>query len=219
MKYLLFFLAAMFLSFTSAGQSENQNTMVAKIDDVSFETQPRRITIGNAGYITGNLINPDKSLRIWLGSVDRTNALTSGTYLVVDADKPDTKKNFNKALESGEYKGIAAIKYVEETKSPRLEFHVGLSRNYKEDMEVIVKDDGYVELNFDVELNGTYWKERTSTSILGGVNRIMNKVEDKVVTKATGYDQDMDPEGWGYKKKKETDKIKITNCKVRLKMK
>jgi hypothetical protein len=43
-------------------------------------------------------------------------------------------------------------------------------------------------------------------------------MEDKAVTSATGYDQDIDPEGNGYKKQKVMDVIKLTEGKVRLRM-
>lgn len=219
MKQILLFLFALGTIAHLPGQTDNPNTMAAMIDGKEFKTEPRRIMIKTVGYITGNLINPDKSLRIWLGTIDGTDALESGEYLIVDADRPDTDKNFERA-ETGKYKGIAAIKYVEETKSPRMEYRVGMSTNAIETMQVVVGDDGYYELSFNVSLDGAYWKEKTSASVLGGVSRLMDKVEDKALTKATGYDQDIDPEGMGYRKMKENaGPIQITDCKVRLKIK
>ncbi len=44
-------------------------------------------------------------------------------------------------------------------------------------------------------------------------------MENKAVTGATGFEQDIDPEGNGYKKQKETDVIELTEGKVRIKMK
>jgi hypothetical protein len=43
-------------------------------------------------------------------------------------------------------------------------------------------------------------------------------MEDKAVTSASGYDQNIDPEGNGYKMQKTLDTIKLSNGVVRLKM-
>jgi hypothetical protein len=51
------------------------------------------------------------------------------------------------------------------------------------------------------------------------MGRLINKMEDKVITKASGYDSDIDPEGNGYKKQSKEDKIVISDGMVRLKMK
>jgi len=44
-------------------------------------------------------------------------------------------------------------------------------------------------------------------------------LEDKAITKASGYDSDIDPEGNGYKKQDKKDEIAISNGKIRLKIK
>ena len=62
------------------------------------------------------------------------------------------------------------------------------------------------------------WKEKTSATAFGGLNRLTNKLEDKAVTGATGYEQNIDPEGAGYKKQATLDTIKLTDGKVRIKM-
>lgn len=217
MKTIALCLVASLLTQMAFAQLENNNSMSAKIDGADFITQPRRITIGNYTYITGNLVSPDKSLRVWMGSWDGTDITASGKYLIV-GDGYDKEKKTHDAWMTGNYKGIAIIRYVEETKSPRLEYHVGDSKHSGEAMDVVVGDDGYIDLSFSATLSGTWWKEKTSTTMFGGVDRLVGKMEDKAVTKATGYDQDMDPEGWGYKKQKQTDSITITDCKVRLKM-
>lgn len=201
------------------GQIANDNTLTAQIDGKEFSTQPRRIRIGNYWWITANTIKPDKSLRIWLGSFDRRDALESGTYLVVDADKPDTKENRKKYEDFGKYKGIAIIKYVEETREPRMEYHVGKSQNNDETIDVKLGTDGFLDATFSGKLVGSYWKEKASATVFGGVGRLMNKLEDKAITKASGYDSDIDPEGNGYKKQDKTDEIVLTNGKVRLKIK
>jgi hypothetical protein len=219
MKYatLLFILLAGFTSVSA--QLENDNTMTVMVNDVEYKTEPRRIKIGNYGYVTGNTIGPDKSLRIWMGSWDGREITEPGTYLIVDAwHDNNTNKHLEKTYDLNKYKGIATIKYVEETKSPRMEYHVGLSQNSTETMDVVMGDDGYLELTFNATLAGSWWKEKVTATAFGGLGRIVDKMEDKAVTSATGYDQDMDPEGWGYKKQKETDMITLKEGKVRLKM-
>jgi hypothetical protein len=44
-------------------------------------------------------------------------------------------------------------------------------------------------------------------------------MEDKAVTSASGYDQNIDPEGNGYKKQKTLDKIMLTEGVLKLKLK
>ena len=138
----------------------------------------------------------------------------------MDADKPDTRENKKKFDElAGKYKGVAVIKYVEETREPRMEYHVGKSQNADETIEVKMGDDGFLEAKFSGALAGSYWKEKATATVFGGMGRLMNKMEDKVITKASGYDSDIDPEGNGYKKQDKADKIVIENAVVRLKMK
>ncbi|MBC7571845.1 MAG: hypothetical protein H7319_19255 [Spirosoma sp.] len=214
------FLLAICLSMTMVvfGQVANDNTLTVQIDGSEFTTQPRRIRIGNAFWITANAIKPDKSLRMWFGTFDRSDILEPGTYMVVDFDKSDSKE-IRKKYDAGSYKGIALIKYVEETRTPRMEYHVGKSRDNDETIDVKMGPDGFLEATFSGKLAGSYWKERGSATVFGGMGRLMNKMEDKVVTKATGYDSDIDPEGNGYKKQPKTDEIVLTNGKARLKIK
>ena len=219
MKYYLFIAILITTSYTLQGQDDGTSTMTVLVDGKEYKTEPRRIRLGTYGYITGNTISPDKSLRIWLGTYDGTDIKESGSYLIVDAYHPDTEENIEKAYSSGKYKGIAAIKYVEETKTPRMEYHVGMSDNRGETIEVTMGDDGYTEFTFNCTLNGTYWKEKTMTTALGGVGRIVDKMENKAVTGATGFEQDIDPEGNGYKKQKLTDQIVLTEGKVRMRLK
>ena len=208
------------LTTTTFGQIANDNTMKAQIDGAEFTTQPRRIRIGRFWWITANTNKPDKSLRIWLGNYDKLDALEPGTYLIVDADKPDTKENRKRYEDlAGKYKGVAVIKYVEETREPRMEYHVGKSQNGDETIDVKMAPDGFLEATFSSTLAGSYWKEKATATVFGGMGRLMNKMEDKVITKASGYDSDIDPEGNGYKKQGKEDKISITNGVVRLKMK
>jgi len=213
-------LLALCLSITvvSFGQMANDNTLSVQIDGTEFATQPRRIRIGNAFWITANAIKPDKSLRMWLGTFDRSDILEPGTYLVVDFDKSNSKE-IRKKYDAGSYKGIAMIKYVEETRTPRMEYHVGKSQDNDETIDVKMGSDGFLEATFSGKLAGSYWKERGSATVFGGMGRLMNKMEDKVVTKATGYDSDIDPEGNGYKRQPKTDEIVLTNGKARLKVK
>lgn len=214
-------LSALLILATFAGNAQIQtdHSMTVMIDGKEFKTQPQQIRIGAYRYITGNSVKPDQSLRIWIGGWDGGVVRESGSYLIVNGDKPDTKDNFKKAEDLGKYKGIAAIKYVLETKAPRMEYHVGYSGNNDESLDVKVGEDGYLEFTFNCSLLGTWWKERTSATVFGGLGRIVDKMEDKAVTSATGLDQDIDPEGNGYKKQKTTDKIELKNAVVKLKMK
>lgn len=218
MKNIILFTLIMTTAVPMIAQLENENTMAVMVNGVEYKTEPRRIKIGNYGYITGNKIGPDKSLRIWMGTWDGREITDPGTYLIIDAWSNDAGKHVEKTYDISKYKGIATIKWVEETKSPRMEYHMGLSQNRADEMEVNMGDDGYLELKFNATLTGSWWKEKTSATVLGGMGRLVDKMEDKAVTEATGYDQDIDPEGWGYKKQKETDVIELKEAVVRLKM-
>lgn len=212
-------LMSLFVATASMAQLENNNTLSVQIDGKEYKTQPRRIMVGNLWWVTANSVKPDRSLRIWLGGYLKPDQIEEGTYLIVDADKPDTKENRKRAEASGNYKGFAVIKYVEEIKEPRMEYHVGKSQNNDETIVVKKAADGSLNATFSGTLAGTYWKERATATVFGGVGRIMNKMEDKVITKATGYESDIDPEGNGYRKQEKTDQIVLTNGTFMLKMK
>jgi len=220
MKYAMLFSLLLAGSTQVCAQLENDNTMSVMINGVEYKTEPRRIKLGNYGYITGNTIGPDKSLKIWMGSWDGREINDPGTYLILDAWSKDANKHIDKTYDLNKFKGIATIEYVEETKSPRMEYHMGKSQNGTEIMEAVMGDDGYLELTFKkVELAGSWWKEKTSATVFGGVGRVVDKMENKAVTSATGFDQDMDPEGWGYKKQKTVDSIILTDGLIRIKLK
>lgn len=209
---ILFFIMA-----NTLAQTSNDNTMSVMINGTEYKTQPRQIKIGNYGYFTGNATKPDKMLRIWLGDFEGRSAVESGIYLIVNADNPDTKENIKKAQDVGKYKGIAAIRYVEEIKEPRMEYHMGESQNNDETLEVKNNGDGFIDITFNSKLTGTYWKEKASATVFGGLGRIKNKIENKVITQATGFDSNIDPEGNGYKKQDKKDEIILTDGKMRLK--
>src|SRR4030095_1974743 len=164
MKYFFLLLLIQCASSAIMAQDDGTSTMSVMVNGKEYKTEPRRIRIGAYGYITGNAINPDKCLRIWLGTLDGTEVKEPGTYLIVDAYNPDTDENIKNAYASGNYKGIAAIKYVEETKSPRMEYHVGMSENRGETVEVKFADDGYTEFIFNCTLTGTIWREKSMTT-------------------------------------------------------
>ena len=218
MKTLTSFAFLLAVATTSFGQIANDNTFAVQIDGKEYKTQPRRIRVGNYWWVTANSIKPDQSLRIWLGSYDNKELVEPGMYLIVDADDPDTKENWKKVQGTGTYKGIAVIKYVEETKQPRMEYHVGKSQNNNETITVAKGADGFLEATFNSSLAGTYWKEKGSATVFGGMGRLMSKMEDKVVTKTTGYDSGIDPEGNGYKRQDKADKIVLSDGKFKLKM-
>src|SRR5688500_9463462 len=141
MKYILLISSLLLSLSTLQAQDDGTSTMTVMVDGKEYKTEPRRIRLGTYGYITGNAISPDKSLRIWLGTYDGTDIKESGSYLIVDAYHPDTDENIEKAFATGKYKGIAAIKYVEETKTPRMEYHVGMSENRGESIDVTFGED------------------------------------------------------------------------------
>lgn len=221
MKSFLTFIFLLFILNTSFGQLANSNTFSVQVDGKDFVTQPRRIKIGPHWWITANAIKPDKMLRVWLfnWNKDKSDVVEPGTYLVVDADKPDTKENKKKVEDLGKYKGVVVMKYVEEIREPRMEYHVGKSQNNDETMEVKIAADGSIEATFNGSLAGSYWKEKATATVFGGLGRIVNKMEDKATTSATGYDSDIDPEGNGYRKQDKTDKIVLTNGKLKLQIK
>lgn len=204
-------LAGLLFSTAALAQLPNANTLKAKINGEEFQSQPRRIRIGAYWWITANTSKPDQSLRIWLGSYDHTDGIEPGTYLVVDADKPDSKENKAKVQAGSGYKGLAVIKYVKETREPRMEYHVGKSQNNNETVVVKKNADGSLEATFSGVLAGSYWKEKSSATVFGGMGRLMNKMEDKVITKTTGFDSSIDPEGNGYKQQSKKDSLVLTN--------
>jgi len=207
------------LTLSLSGQG-SPNSMTVMVDGKEFKSEPRRVTIGRYEYITGNIVNPDKSLRFWIATIDGSQITESGKYLIIGEDDNYNKdKAFQDEWLTGKYKGIAALKYVEETKSPRLEFHVGESTYNGGSIDVQLPGDGYINLTFAAELEGSWWKESATTTAFGGVGRIMNKMEDKAVTSASGYDQNIDPEGNGYKKQKTLDKVVLSEGNLKLKLK
>lgn len=218
MKSFFLFVLQLLIAAHLQGQSGNPNTMSVMVEGKAYTTEPRRITIGAYSYITGNAINPDKSLRIWLGTYDGREIAEPGRYLIVGDDGYKKDDGVEKAWMTGEYKGIAFVRYIEETKSPRMEYHMGESMFSGQAIEVTKSDDGYFHMAFDADLAGSWWKESTSATVFGGIGRLTDKMADKAVTGATGYDQDIDPEGRGYKKQKTTDSVKLTECRIRLKL-
>lgn len=219
MKTLYSLMLMLAVATTTWGQIANDNTFTVQIDGKDYKAQPRRIQLGRYWWLTANTIKPDQSVRIWLASVDNKDAIEPGTYLIVDADKPDTKDNWKSVETMGNYKGIAAIKYVEETKEPRMEYHVGKSQNNNETVVVTRGADGFLVATFsNTRLAGSYWKEKASATVFGGVGRLMNKMEDKAITKTTGYNSDIDPEGNGYRRQDKTDTVVLTNGQFRMKL-
>ena len=214
-KFLYFLLLC---SSLVVAQVKNDNTLTAQIDGKEFKTEPRRIRIGSVWYITANAVKPDKSLRFWFVNFDKTEIPQVGLYQIVDEDFR-TDKEIAAMKAEGKYKGVAYVKYVEETRSPRMEYHVGKSRrNDGGVIEVTASNAGFIEGKFNGTLDGTHFKEKSSATVLGGLDRLKNKMEDKAVTSATGYDSDIDPEGRGYKKTDQKDEIVIKDGTFKLKL-
>ncbi len=218
-KSIIFCVLISCLTTLVLAQIQKDHVLKVMVDGKEFTAQPQQLKFGGYRYITANATKPDQSLRIWIGGWDGGVSTESGSYLIVNGDKPDTKENNKKAMELGKYKGIASIKYVLETKSPRMEYHVGYSENNGEELQVKLTNDGYIEFTLNNTLSGTWWKEKSTATVFGGLGRIVDKMEDKALTSATGFDQDIDPEGNGYKKQKTTDKIVLKDGVVKLKLK
>jgi hypothetical protein len=216
----LIIIALTFLFFDGKAQQiiANDNTLSATIDGKEFKTQPRRIKIGAYYWVTANTISPDKSFRIWFVDFTKNDAMPEvGKYLLVD-ENHSASKSIDKIGKDRMYKGVAIVKYVEETKTPRMEYHVGKSlQDEISVIEVTSNKNGFLEGTFSVNLEGTYWKERVSATVFGGGGRLLDKFKDKAKTSATGFDQDIDPEGNGYKKQDKKDQIMISNGKFKLK--
>ena len=208
MKSIVKITALWFVSITTFAQIANDNTLSVQIDGKEYKTAPRRITIGAAWYITANAIKPDKSLRFWFLTFEGKQIPGPGLYKIVDENYNTKRKTNEEILENGKYKGIAFARYVEETKTPRMEFHLGKSRRENSgEIEITASSEKSLEGKFSATLDGTYWKERTSSTVFGGVGRLINKLEDKAITSATGYDSDIDPEKWDYKRQDKKDEI------------
>lgn len=213
-------LAALIIGLVSQvamAQISNDNSLSVQIDGKEYKTAPRRIRIGNAWYITANATSPDKSLRFWFATWTNSDTPEIGLYKIVDEDF-NGKATLQPIMAEGKYKGVAYVKYVEETKSPRMEYHVGKSRRENGgEIEVVKAADGFLEGKFSCTLDGTHFKEKTSATALGGLSRLKGKLEDKVFTGATGYDSDIDPEGRGYKKLDNKDELVFTGGAFKLK--
>jgi len=182
-------LAALFTGLMYAdsafAQIENNNILSAMVDGKELKTQPRRIFIGGATYITANSEKPDKSLRMWFVTIKGERFVSPGLYLIVDEGYNTSKSQWEAMQKEGKYLGIAFMKYVEETREPRMEYHVGRSRRENGGaIEVTSSSEQLIEGIFSATLGGTYWKERTSATVFGGGGRMVDKFVNKAVTKA-----------------------------------
>lgn len=218
MKTIILLLTLSVLPGVLFAQDADKHSLTVLVDGEEMQTQPRKVKLGKAVYYTGNISKPETMLRIMLGDFKGKQATESGTYLVVDGNNPPKKKEVKRENYAEKYKGIAVVRYVLETKSPRMAFHVGDSGNNQETITVNNTGDGYLEISFDLELNGTHWTERTAATVFGGLGRVQNKMESKLLSGATGFDWNIDPEQNGYKKTKEKDVIKLTNGKMIIKL-
>src|SRR5690554_2139500 len=220
MKTKLFLLFFIVVPGMLLAQKENENTFTAKIDGEVMQTEPRQVKFGRAVYFTANTTSPETMLRIWLGDFKGKASFETGTYLVVSADEAPSKKEIKEGDYVNKYKGFAFIRYVTETRAPRMNYHVGDSQNNEELVVVNNTGDGTVEITFDnMVLAGTYWKEKDAATVFGGGGRLKGKMESKMLSQLTGYDWNIDPEGNGYRKLKETDTINLTEGKMVIKLK
>jgi hypothetical protein len=191
------------------------NRMNVTVDNHVYKCEPRKIQYGQVVWITGNAISPDKTLRVAIGNWASPGAYIPGKYLICATDKDVPKDQIDK-LATDNFVGVAFMLYVEETKAPRMQYHEGKSQNNNEILMVSVVNDSTI-LQFDkATLAGTHWKEKVTTTVFGGVGRLEQKVIDKGKTKATGYDDDIEPEHNGYKKETNTDAILLTSGRISL---
>lgn len=198
----------------------SDNYLTYNLDGEEFEANPRKVKFGRLVYYTGNITKPETMLRVWLGTFDKKETENSGTYLIVNADNAPNRKEVKDRKLTEKYAGVAFVRYVKETKSPRMRYHVGDSQNNNEILIVENDGEGTMTITFDSELAGTHWKERDINTIFGGVGRIRRKVESKVISQATGYDWNIDPEGNGYRRiKEDDDTIQLTDVKMVIKLK
>lgn len=200
------------------GQKKGENFLSVKVDGEELQTQPRKVNLGKFVYYTGNINKPETMIRVWLGNFSGETTTETGQFLVVDGNNPPSKKEIKNDSLMKKYKGIAVIRYVKETKSPRMTYHVGDSRNKNEIVNVTITDDDNLKISFEVELFGTHWKEKGAATVIGGVGRLQDKVESKVMSKATGFDWNIDPEGNGYRKLDETDTIQLSEGVITIKL-
>lgn len=220
MKTKFFLLFLILAPVVLMAQNKNENTLTVKVNDTIMEAQPRKVGIGRAVYFTGNVSKPETMLRIWIADFDNGMRYESGTYLVINADNPPSKKEIKDGNYVEKYKGIAAMRYVLETKPPRMTFLVGDSQNNDETVTVTNNGDGNLEITFDnITLMGTNWKEKNFNTAVGGLGRLQDKMEDKIISKTTGFDWNIDPEGNGYRNLKEDEEIKLTEGKMVVKLK
>ena len=120
-------LAVLMLSLMSqmaVAQISIDNSLSVQVDGKEYKTAPRRIRIGNAWYVTANATSPDKSLRFWFATWTNSDTPEVGLYKIVD-EEFNGEKTLQPLISEGKYKGVAFVKYVEETKTPRMEYHVG----------------------------------------------------------------------------------------------
>ncbi len=217
MKKLAIMLLLGVMSRGVEAQVSNDNSLSVQVNGKEYKTAPRRIRMGNVWYITANAVSPDKSLRFWFATWSNSDTPEVGLYKIVD-EEFNGEKTLQPIIAEGKYKGVAYVKYVEETKSPRMEYHVGKSRRENGgEIEVTKADGGFLEGKFSCTLDGTHFKEKTSATAIGGLGRLKSKLEDKVFTSATGYDSDIDPEGRGYKKLDDKDEIVLSGGVFKLK--
>ena len=204
-------------SFAQQQLAANDNAFSVSVDGKEFKTQPRRIKIGAFWYITANAAKPDKSLRFWFVNWSSNEIPPAGIYKIVP-ERYDPSRAEIEALML-KYKGYAYMKYVEETREPRMEYHVGKVKDDNAgEIEITASSEKGMEGKFSVKMDGTYWKERTSATVFGGLGRLKDKLVDKAVTNATGYDQEIDPEGNGYRRQDQKDEVVMTNGKWSLKL-
>lgn len=192
----------------------------AMVNGTAFKAPGRRVRFGHYTYVTANLVNPDRTvqLRIW-NILDESQLPSPGEYEVVAVTDFDKKKS--KELEdmftsarARNMKGYALIDYSEETKGMGFAYHVGESQPGGK-FVLTVSNSDRMEGTFSGKLKGIFYKEKTGATVFGGMSRIMNKLEDKAVTAATGWQGDIsNGPGGGYRKQPETDEITIIDGKL-----
>jgi hypothetical protein len=197
--------------------AKDKDGVSATVNGKPFKAAGRRVRFGNYTYLTANLVNPDRTVQVRLWHIlDQSQFPAPGEYEVVAITDFEKKKQkemeemFANTRAKG-MKGYALIDYSEETKGMGFAYHVGESQPGGK-FVLTVSNADRMEGTFSGKLTGVFYKERTSSTVFGGMGRIMGKLEDKAVKAATGWEGDIsNGPGGSYRKQPETDEITVTD--------
>jgi hypothetical protein len=202
---------------TNPASTTGKDGVSAVVNGKPFKAPGRRVRFGNYTYLTANLVNPDRTVQLRIWQIMAESQLPApGEYEVISSNEVERAKQKEMearmmTAQSRGMKGFALIDYSEETKGMGFAYHVGESQPGGK-FVLTVSNADRMEGTFSGKLKGVFYKERTSATVFGGMSRIMNKLEDKAVKAATGWEGDIsNGPGGGYRKQPETDEITLTD--------